>query len=849
MANQNPTHIYTGHGVYTVSLTVSNDGGTTTETYERVIPVGNTGVVGFNINPLDDAESQFINWTTAFKNFEYVVGDTLAIPVMWKTTPGTSAVFNSMPTTVCDDDEDTSNQQCVIFTPEEASGTAPAVVGAAQDGVLFTMTFDEVQFRGATDIFKGKANVRVVVDVDTDGDNIPDQTNQLGTNVDVTNSGTETDELRKVAIFSPFEGEFVGGTETISAGVVSSLTADQVEFFLNGTESLGVDTDGSDGWLTEWDTTTLADGPYQLTAVATFAGTETTTSSVRNVTVENAAPTEPSAPEGTFQTGRTNDTLNKYTYPFELEEEGGGGPPGGRQPSFESSMTAEISNIAVHVGGVDPDDGVIGGDAIEFDVTLDNTSSDPDAVMTAFAFQSKFSESPALASRIGDKAFYGQLAGGGEEGKMSSVKKNGTSNGLFGGRWKGICINSSIDYLPEFNAGLEEESLECGGNRADLDADGEPELQSPVMGIYPGDSQTVRVRIEAGTTDGALHTAPMFPYDTLCVYPAVPDGLRCGARPFTPVAEFYKDNGDGSLTQQMVGGSYGELGSADQYTASFDVTEGEDWKEETTPEEDPGGPCDPIADPDNRRPSCAQLRTSSTGHFYDLDVSPGAGINGGDVVEFTMDITNTSTNPNAYLTAFNYQTKQRSLADIGELDGYSQDRRDIRVAGAFDATTNPTVLPLCTSLDDGACWNAALGIGQFPNVIGNGLLFGQMVWPNNIDREGKEIIFDFVHVDPDNGIAPEPFKLESVKKNGPFTPILKGNVSFICVKSGLFAVDQDSDAACAGEPAILIDEDGEPVPGNVSQRLGLAPMRPSRCGFARSSATSEAPCSRSSRGP
>jgi PKD repeat protein len=975
--DQLPTHTYADYGVYTVSLTVSN--GVTTETYERVIPVGNTGVVGFNVNPLDDAETQFINWTSAFKNFEYNVGDTLAIPVMWKTTPGTSAVFNSMPTQICDDDEDSSNQQCVIFTPEEASGTAPTVVGAAQDGVLFTMSFTEVQFRGATDVFKGKANVRVVVDVDTDGDNIADQTNQLGTNVDVTNSGTETDELRKVAIFSPFEGEFVGGIETISAGVVSSLTADQVEFFLNGTESLGVDTDGSNGWSATWDTTSVGDGPHQLTAVATFAGTETTTSSVRNVNVENADPTEPDPPTDTFQTGRTNDTRNQYiTYPFELEEEGGGGPPGGKQPSFETSMTAEISDIAVFVGGVDTeDDGVIGGDAIEFDVTLENTSSDPDAVMTAFAFQSKFSESPALASRIGDKAFYGQLAGGGEEGRMSSVKKNGTSNGLFGGRWKGICINSSIDYLPEFNAGLEEESLECGGNRADEDADGEPELQSPVMGIYPGDSQTVRVRIEAGTTDGALHvvepgtlrgsvqgtpivgpngityfvpeidntgitepnvvdipdfadnkvlrdadgtfnptfapladgltfdnqtyltlprrafsfsdilgrnhtcetygldhilgtscnllgdpsaspvfgalgigdllpdvqnfaamlhgfgeyaidpvtlepildddgnyTAPMFPYDTLCANPAVPDGLRCGAKPFIPVAEFYKDNGDGSLTQQMVGGSYGELGSDDQYTAFFDVTEAEDWKEETTPEEDPGGPCDPIEDPENRRPSCAQLRTSSTGHFHDLDVFPGEGINGGDVVEFTMDIANTSTNPNAYLTAFNYQTKQRSLADIGELDGYSQDRRDIRV--------DPT-LPLCTSLDDGACYNASLEVGQFPNVIGNGLLFGQMVWPNNIDRDGKEIIFDFVHVDPDNGIAPEPFKLESVKKNGPFTPILKGNVNFICVKSGLFAVDQDSDAACAGEPAILFDDDGEPVPGNVDQRLGLAP--------------------------
>lgn len=984
--HQLPTHTYSNYGIYEVTLTVSN--GVDTDSYSRIIPVGNTGIVSFNRNALDDGETEFVDWTSSFKNFTYEVGSTLAIPVMWETTVG-SAEFNSMPDAVCDDDEDTPNQECVIFTPEEAFGTAPTVVGAAESGVLFTMEFTEVQYRGITDIFKGKANIRVVLDVDLDGDGSVDQTNQLGTNVDVTNSGTAEDENRLVTLISPFEGQYVGGFVPVTAGVVSTLAADQVEFFLNGTTSLGVDEDGSNGWSATWDTTEVADGVYQITAVATFAGTETTTSAVRTVTVQNTVPEEPPAPGGTFQTGRTNDTTGLYiTYPFELEEEGGGGPPGGRQPSFESSMTAEISNIVVYVGGVDPEAGVIGGDAIEFDVTLTNTSTDPGAVMTAFAFQSKFSESPALASRIGDKAFYGQLVGGGIEGMMVSVKKNGTSNGLFGGRWKGICINSSEDYIPEFNAGLEDESLECGGNRADMDHDGLPELQVPIQGIYPGESQTVRIRIEAGTTDGALHviepgtlrglvqgiehigpngiiyytpvinnlgytddtgtypaivnpnvvdipdfadnkvfrdadgtfnptfaplaegynfdnqlyltlprrafsfsdilgrnhtcetygldhivgtncnlggdplaqpvfgfldtgdllpgiqnfaailhgfgeyaidpvtlepildgdgnyTAPMFPYDTLCVNTAVPDGLRCGAKPFTPVAEFYKLNADGTLTQQMVGGSYGALGSADQYTASFDVTDAEHWKEETIPEEDPGGPCDPIADPDSRKPACAQLHTSATAHFYDLDVSIGAGINGGDVIEFTMLIANTSANPNAYLTAFNYQTKQRSLADIGALDGYTQDRRDIRI--------DPT-LPLCTSLtDDGACYNAALGVGQFPNVIGNGLLFGQMVWTTPFDRDGKEIIFDFVHVDPIKGIDPMPFGLESTKKNGPFTPILKGNVNFICVKSGLFAADQDSDASCAGDPAILFDENGELVPGNISQLLGLAP--------------------------
>ena len=54
-------------------------------------------------------------------------------------------------------------------------------------------------------------------------------------------------------------------------------------------------------------------------------------------------------------------------------------------------------------------------------------------------------------------------------------------------------------------------------------------------------------------------------------------------------------------------------------------------REETTPEDDPGGPCDPIEDPDSRKPSCAQLRTGSTGHFHSLTVVEGAGINGGDV--------------------------------------------------------------------------------------------------------------------------------------------------------------------------------------------------------------------------
>lgn len=671
------------------------------------------------------------------------------------------------------------------------------------------------------------------------------------------------------------------------------------------------------------------------------------------VGLEPAANTPAAAQSDLFQIGVVDDSLSdpsatqpRYlTFPFEIEE-GPGGPPGGGEPEIDTAMTATFSNITVIPGG-----GVIGGDVLEFDVTITNTSTDPDAILSAFAFQSKVSESPALASRVGDKLFSAVLESGGADGKMVSVKKNGTSNGLFTGKWKGICINSSEDFIPEFNSGLEDESLECAGNRADTDFDGEPELLTgdDMTGLRPGESQTVRLRLDSGTTDGALHvvepgtlqgrvvgdervgpngltyfvpeidntgiadpnviaipdfgdnkvlrqadgtfdptfapaadnytfenqtyltlprvnfaftdilgrnhtcdtyglscsgspllnflddgdlvpgvenfaailrgfgefydpdgdfvpdenpngefagdTRPSVPYDVLCE--------NCSGIPYVPIAEFYKDNGDGTLTRQIVAGTYGDP-VTEPYVATIRAADAEDLKEEVIPEPDPGGP----------RPG-PQLGTAATGVFHDLTVLEGAGINGGDAIEFTIDITNNSSNPDAYLTAFNYQTKERGLADIGILDGFTQDRRDVRV----DSTLDP-----CTDPDDAACWDAALGIGRFPNVIGNGLLFGQMVWTDaDAGREPEPVDADQVHVDPVNGMDPVPYWLESVKKNGPFAPILKGNENFICVKSGLFELDPDADAECAGQPAILIDPDQPPTPDNISQRLGLPP--------------------------
>lgn len=63
-----------------------------------------------------------------------------------------------------------------------------------------------------------------------------------------------------------------------------------VEFFVIGS-SIGVDTNGIDGWSVPWDSRTLADGPVALMAIATDSDRQTATSSV-SVTVSNPpAPT------------------------------------------------------------------------------------------------------------------------------------------------------------------------------------------------------------------------------------------------------------------------------------------------------------------------------------------------------------------------------------------------------------------------------------------------------------------------------------------------------------------------------------------------------------------------------
>ena len=489
--------------------------------------------------------------------------------------------------------------------------------------------------------------------------------------------------------------------------------------------------------------------------------------------------------------------------------------------------------------------GEIGGDTFAFDLTITNTSP-TGVVLTNFAFQSKFSESPALGSRIGDKLFKAMSGGltSSAANPLFGVKKNGTSNGLYFGKLKFICINSSTDYPAELNAGTENETLECAGGRGWNGS--APQLQRAngafisegnialPKGLLPGESQTIRILLDAGTDDGALqrghgtggpsgaigpltgalgagscptlapgsgsvveivdfgdvkilrdadgNCAPSFiPFnqnqfltvprrnwgltdilDTRDDYLATelptaapgkfsfldagdlsagqlnfaeilkgfgehgatldpscaPGGSRagtCGGAPYVPFAEFYAI-ASGKLVRQEVTGSYSG-GAYDgvnppAIVATVNTAAGLAAKTED--------PFEPAGQP-NPGPT---IGATAEAVFSDVQVIPDdkttvpneGGQAGGDKVRFTVTITNTSpASSNIYLTSFNFQTKRRTLTDINDsLDGTSiEGRQDLRLDNS---------LPLCMGPEDVRCWDADLGIGRFPNAIGNSLL-------------------------------------------------------------------------------------------------------------------------------
>ena len=97
-----------------------------------------------------------------------------------------------------------------------------------------------------------------------------------------------TDNLPSVQITGPINGATVLGAATITVDATDDAGVTQVQFFVDGI-SIGVDTDGLDGWSAAWGTTAVADGGHTVTAEATDTGAQTASHSI-GVTVDNTAP-------------------------------------------------------------------------------------------------------------------------------------------------------------------------------------------------------------------------------------------------------------------------------------------------------------------------------------------------------------------------------------------------------------------------------------------------------------------------------------------------------------------------------------------------------------------------------
>ena len=98
------------------------------------------------------------------------------------------------------------------------------------------------------------------------------------------------DQPPSVTITSPEEDEEVSGTVTIAADASDDVEVTQVAFRV-GTTALGIDDDGSDGWSTTWDTTTVPNGDYTITATATDSSGQTDSDQV-TVAVANVGAVE-----------------------------------------------------------------------------------------------------------------------------------------------------------------------------------------------------------------------------------------------------------------------------------------------------------------------------------------------------------------------------------------------------------------------------------------------------------------------------------------------------------------------------------------------------------------------------
>jgi thermitase len=269
-AEINAINFADGAGVLIVAS--AGNGNTTTESY----PAAHGPVMAVAATNSDDDKADYSNYGADWVDITAPGGE-------MSTYDDPGGIYSTMPTyevylTGCDTRGNPfTRRPCYDTHYDQLQGTsmsAPQVAGAA--ALLFalnpSLTNDEVRsilettadpISGTDNLWaNGRLNVHQAVLAATDGDTPP-----------------------TVSVTNPADGSTVSSTVLVTAYASDDDSVSQVEFFVDST-SIGIDTNGGDGWSASWDTTTNADGSHAVSATATDTDGQTSSDSV-NVTVDN----------------------------------------------------------------------------------------------------------------------------------------------------------------------------------------------------------------------------------------------------------------------------------------------------------------------------------------------------------------------------------------------------------------------------------------------------------------------------------------------------------------------------------------------------------------------------------
>jgi hypothetical protein len=138
-----------------------------------------------------------------------------------------------------------------------------------------------------------------------------DTIGQTGTDTNTVTVANNVDTPPVASMTNPADGATVSGSAVaVQASASDDVGVTRVQFF-DGATSIGTDTDGTNGWSVNWNTTTGADGAHVIRATATDTAGQTGTDT-NSVTVDNSPPTASvtSPVAGSTVTGNTTVVAN-----------------------------------------------------------------------------------------------------------------------------------------------------------------------------------------------------------------------------------------------------------------------------------------------------------------------------------------------------------------------------------------------------------------------------------------------------------------------------------------------------------------------------------------------------------